>query len=60
MSYKETIAEIDKNIQKSRLENILLKMANEVLDLPKSNQPIGTPIDDAVVAILDLFEKENK
>jgi hypothetical protein len=33
------------------LENILLKLANDVLDLPKTNYPLGKPIDDARQAI---------
>ena len=33
------------------IENILLRMANEVLDLPNNNLPIGIPIDKARLAI---------
>ena len=40
-----------------KLQNILLQMANDVLDLPKTNDPIGKPIDEAAEAILDLLDK---
>jgi hypothetical protein len=40
-----------------KLQNILLQMANDVLDLPKTNDLIGKPIDDATQAIQDLLDK---
>jgi hypothetical protein len=35
----------------SKLENILLECCNSVLDLPKTNDPIGKPIDEALSSI---------
>lgn len=40
-----------------KLDTILLKMIEEVLDLEKTNEPIGAPIDRANKAIQKLFEK---
>lgn len=39
-----------------KLENILLQMAIEILDLTKTNDTIGTPIDKAKKAIEELYE----
>lgn len=40
-----------------KLQNILLKLANDVLDLEKSGKTLGEPIDEAEKAILDLLDK---
>lgn len=40
-----------------KLQNILLKMANDVLDLDTSGKTLGEPIDEAERAILDLLDK---
>lgn len=40
-----------------KLQNILLKLANDVLDLEKSGKTLGEPIDEAVSQILDLLDK---
>lgn len=40
-----------------KLQNILLKLANDVLDLEKSGKTLGEPIDEAIQAILDLLDK---
>ena len=42
-----------------KLNNILLKMINEVLDLEKTNEPISAPIDRASKAIIELFKEKN-
>jgi hypothetical protein len=39
----------------SKLDVILLQCANDVLDLPATNDPLGKPIDDAKAQIKDLF-----
>ena len=39
----------------SKLEIQLIEMANAVLDLPKTNDPIGKPIDDAKAEIKTLM-----
>ena len=45
------------NYMSIKLQNILLKMANDVLDLEKSGKTLGEPIDEAEQAILDLLDK---
>lgn len=42
---------------RDKLQNILLKLANDVLDLEKSDKTLGEPIDEATQAILDLLDK---
>jgi len=44
-------------MDKMKLQNILLKLANDVLDLEKSDKTLGEPIDEATQAILDLLDK---
>lgn len=39
----------------SKLDNILLKLGNDVLDLPKTNDPLGKPFDDGKQAIKELM-----
>lgn len=38
-----------------KLDVIILKYGNAVLDLPKTNDPIGKPLDAAVQEIKDLM-----
>lgn len=45
-------------MDKMKLQNILLKLANDVLDLEKSDKTLGEPIDEATQAILDLLDKQ--
>lgn len=42
---------------RDKLQNILLKLANDVLDLEKSDKTLGEPIDEAKQAILYLLDK---
>lgn len=44
-------------MDKMKLQNILLKLANDVLDLEKSGKTLGEPIDEAERAILGLLDK---
>lgn len=39
----------------SKLDVIVLKYGNAVLDLPKTNDPIGKPLDEAIQQIKDLM-----
>lgn len=39
----------------SKLDVIILKCSNAVLDLPKTNDPLGKPIDEASQSIKSLF-----
>lgn len=40
----------------SKLEVIILEYGNAVLDLPKTNDPIGKPIDEARSSIKQLIK----
>lgn len=39
-----------------KLELIILKCGNAILDLPKTNDPIGKPLDEAVKEIKGVIE----
>ena len=39
----------------SKLDNTILKYGNAVLDLPKTNDPIGKPVDEAKADIKALM-----
>lgn len=39
----------------SKLDNILVKVGNDVLDLPKTNNRLGQPFDDGKQAIKELM-----
>jgi hypothetical protein len=40
----------------SKLDVIILKYGNAVLDLPKTNDPLGKPVDEAKEAIKAFFK----